>query len=83
MTGQVDTVPNTLTRFTQAATALQIQQATPPPTLTTTAQWTPTDHIGRIPCIGLDSGHIPGTRPDTSAITQSHGNPRNRIQKAM
>ena len=70
MTHSVDTVPHTLTRFTAAAHALHIQQSTPTPELgpTTAAGWVPSDGIGRIPCIGLDSGHIPGTRPDT-AIT--------------
>ena len=30
----------------------------------------PDEGIGRIPCIGLDSGAIPQTRPDTSPINQ-------------
>lgn len=31
---------------------------------------TSSDHIGRFPTIGIDTGHIPGTRPDQSSITQ-------------
>lgn len=59
-------IPLTLARFTHAATALQIQRATPPTDIRTTIEtWTPSDRHGRIPCIGLDSGHIPNTRPDT------------------
>jgi hypothetical protein len=66
MTDQVDTVPTTLSRYTSAAQALRNEAATTPPTITSaTTQWVPSDRHGRIPVIGLDSGHLPGSRPDT------------------
>lgn len=60
-----DSIPHLASRFTQAALIHQIQKTTPAPTPNTVTLWTPSDRHGRIPCIGLDSGHIPGTRPDT------------------
>lgn len=64
MSEPVDTVPIRLHRFTAAARALEAERAAPAPTLRTAIHWTPSDRLGRIPCIGLDSGHIPGSRPD-------------------
>ncbi len=68
MTDQVDTVPVVLARFTTAAAALQIERSAEPVDLRTTVTetWVSSDHHGRIPCIGLDSGAMPGTRPDTA-----------------
>jgi hypothetical protein len=65
MTNRVDTVPNTLARFTHASIALHLERTTAPPQVSEAIHWTPSDRHGRIPTIGLDTGHIPGTRPDT------------------
>ena len=40
------------------------------PNVTVTYQYPVSEHIGRLPCIGLDTGHIPNTRPDTSPINR-------------
>lgn len=64
MTNRVDTVPNTLSRFTHASIALHLERTIPPPQVSDAVYWRPSDRHGRIPVIGLDSGHIPGTRPD-------------------
>ena len=64
MSDPVETVPNRLARFTQAARAIENERLAEPPTIHAAVHWTPSDGIGRIPCIGLDSGHMPGTRPD-------------------
>jgi hypothetical protein len=64
VTGQVDTVPRLLSQLSSAAAVLRSAHTEPPPTITTATQWVPSDRHGRIPCIGLDSGAMPNTRPD-------------------
>lgn len=69
-TERVDSVPHLHSRFTQAAAALrndQIAQAEPAAP-TTMQTWVPSDRHGRIPCIGLDRGAIPGSVPHLDGI---------------
>jgi hypothetical protein len=55
---------------TPPATTVAQLMSEPKPATPYYGRTLPDEGIGRIPCIGLDSGNIPGTRPDTSPINQ-------------